>query len=72
MQSLAWQLLKNLEKKKIGTHEIEFESLRRSWQREVKKGYDRDIKEFGRSMIHRRDKEYVVGLLKLRSVQDWE
>ena len=75
MQALAWQLLRNLERKGIGTHEIEFDSLKRSWQREVKKGYDKDLKEFGRSLVHRRDQEYVKGLLRLRAEQakqDWE
>ena len=75
MQALAWQLLKNLEEKGIGTHEIEFESLKRSWQREVKKGYEKDLREYGRSMIHRRDQKYVKGLLRLRALQarsDWE
>ena len=75
MQALAWQLLRKLEEMGIGTHEVEFESMKRSWQREVKKGYEKDLREFGRSMVHRRDKEYVKGLLKLRAEQakqDWE
>ena len=74
MQALAWKLLGQLEARKVGTAEVEADSLRRSWQREVKKGYQKGMKEFKNSDSYRRDKEYVKGLMSLRTNQaksDW-
>ena len=59
MQALAWKLLGQLEARKVGTAEVEADSLKRSWQREVKKGYQKGMKEFRNSECYRRDKKYV-------------
>ena len=58
----------------MGTNEVEADSLRREWNRSVKKGYQNGIKEFKNSGEYKRDKEYVRGLIHLRSEQakaDW-
>ena len=75
MQALAWKLLRELEDEGIGTNEVKMESLRRSWQREAKKGYKYGVKEFEDSEAYERNEEYVRGLLNLRAKQakeDWE
>ena len=75
MQALAWNLLKDLKEEGIGTNEVEMESLKRSWQREVKKGYCESLKKFKDTEGYRRDLKYVMGLLDLRIDQarsDWE
>ena len=69
MQALAWRLLRELEEEGIGTNEVEIEALRRSWQREAKKGYRYGIKEFENSEAYVRDEQYVKGLLNLRASQ---
>ena len=75
MQALAWKLLQDLESKSLGTAEVEKDSVKRSWQRMVKKGLQMSLKDFGNSEEYRRDKEYVKGLMSLRVKQtksDWE
>ena len=73
-QSLAWRLLRDLEERRLGTNEVEADSLKRAWNRSVKKGYQNGIKEFRDSGEYKRDKEYVRGLIHLRAEQakvDW-
>merc|ERR1711954_21664 len=72
--ALGWQLLRDLKDRKIGTNEVENDSIRRSWQRSVKNGYKGDKKEFARGLNGKRDKTYIEGMMKLRMEQareDW-
>ena len=74
MQSLAWALLRDLEEQGVRTNEVEKEALKRSWNREVKKGFSGSMEEYEKSEIFRRDEKYVSGLLNLRAGQakeDW-
>ena len=73
--ALGWHLLRDLEERKIGTNEVENEAKRRTYKRELKKGYSKDIKEFAKSVMNSRDEKYITGLLRMRSDQareDWE
>ena len=74
MHALAWHLLLDMEEQGIGTNEVEMQELRRSWQREAKKGYGGSLKQFEESGKHRRDEKYIKGILVLRAEQarqDW-
>ena len=48
--------------------------MRRSWQRNCKRGYRGTLKQFGESEVYVRDEKYIRGLLQLREEQareDW-
>ena len=69
MMALAWHLLRDLEARKVGTNEIEAQSIARTWNRMLKKGYGLE-----KPSQTRRDVGYISGLLKLRANQakeDW-
>ena len=42
----AWKLISGLEQNGVGTNKVEALEIKRSWQREQKKGYKGSMKEF--------------------------
>merc|ERR1711954_589451 len=74
MMALGWQLLRDLKDRKLGTNGVEYDSIRRSWQRSVKNGFTGTQKEFVKGQNGKRDKTYIEGMMKLRMEQareDW-
>ena len=67
-------MLRELENKKLGTNQVEAQSITRQWEREAKKGYQKPRRGFQKDKLFKRDQEYIAGLMKLRSDQarsDW-
>ena len=74
MHALAWKLLSDMGMQGISTNELEMQELRRSWQRNCKRGYRGTLKQFGESEVYVRDEKNIRGLLQLREEQareDW-